>query len=84
MSVPAQPRADVELDLRGDRCPITFAKTKIALEEMAIGQILRVLLDWEPATRNVPRSVELYGDQVLGLVQVEDGLWALLIRKQVD
>jgi tRNA 2-thiouridine synthesizing protein A len=84
MSLSMQPKADVVLDLRGDQCPITFAKTKIALEEMAIGQILRVLLDWEPATRNVPRSVELYGDQVLGLYQVAEGLWALLIRKQVD
>lgn len=75
--------ADRELDLRGDVCPITFAKTRIALEEMEVGQVLRVLLDYEPATRKVPRSVELYGDEVLGLTDLGPGEWALLIRKRV-
>lgn len=76
--------ADRELNLFGDQCPITFAKTKIALEEMAIGQVLQVLLDWEPATHNVPKSVELYGDEVLALEPLDSGGWALWIRKHVD
>lgn len=82
MSLP--PEAERELNLFGDHCPITFAKTKIALEEMSVGQVLRVLLDWEPATRNVPKSVELYGDEVLLLQPLESGGWALWIRKRVD
>ncbi|HEY8347900.1 MAG TPA: sulfurtransferase TusA family protein [Symbiobacteriaceae bacterium] len=80
----AIPVPDRELDLRGDVCPITFAKTKIALEEMAVGQVLRVLVDYEPATRNVPRSVEMYGDQVLRVAPVAAHQWEILIRKQVE
>lgn len=76
--------ADRELNLFGDVCPVTFAKTKIALEEMAIGQVLCVLLDWEPATRNVPKSVELYGDEVLALDSLPSGGWALWIGKRVE
>lgn len=79
-----QLQADRELNLFGDHCPITFAKTKIALEEMAIGQVLRVLLDWEPATRNVPKSVELYGDEVLALEPIDSGGWSLWICKRVE
>lgn len=80
----AELRPDQEIDLRGDVCPITFAKTKIALEEMAVGQILRVLLDYEPATRNVPRSVAMYGDEVLRVAALAPGQWEVLIRKRVE
>jgi len=76
--------ADRSIDLRGDVCPITFAKTKIALEEMEIGQVLRVVLDWEPAVSNVPRSAEIYGDEILGVATLGEGEWAVLIRKRVD
>ncbi len=77
-------KPDRSIDLRGDVCPITFAKTKIALEEMQIGQVLRVVLDWEPAITNVPRSAEIYGDESLGVNSIGEGEWALLIRKRVD
>lgn len=76
--------ADQVIDLRGDVCPITFAKTKIALEDMSLGQVLRVLLDYEPATRNVPRSAEMYGDEVLGVRATGAHEWEVLIRKRVD
>jgi len=75
--------ADRTIDLRGDVCPLTFAKTKIALEEMEIGQVLCILLDYEPAIRNVPRSAEMYGDEPLGTSATGDGQWAVLIRKRV-
>ena len=41
---------DEELDLHGEVCPYTFVKSKLALEEMAIGQILRVVVD-NPSSR---------------------------------
>lgn len=78
------PHPDRIIDLRGDVCPITFAKTKIALEEMQIGEVLRVLLDYEPATRNVPRSAEMYGDQVLHVGSAGQREWEVFIRKQVE
>lgn len=71
------------LDLRGDVCPITFAKTKIALEGMEIGEVLRVRLDYEPSSRNVPRSAAMYGDAVLAVEAVAPGEWEVVIRKQV-
>lgn len=72
------------IDLHGDLCPITFAKTKIALEEMEIGQVLLVMLDYEPAHRNVPRSAAMYGDEVLDIRATSDATWEVLIRKRVD
>jgi tRNA 2-thiouridine synthesizing protein A len=72
---------DRELDIRGEVCPYTFVKTKLALEEMAPGQVLRVLVDYEPATRNVPRSVKLQGDDVLSVEPCDVSQWAIMIRK---
>ncbi|OTA40871.1 MAG: hypothetical protein A6D92_12395 [Symbiobacterium thermophilum] len=78
------PQPDRAIDLRGDVCPVTFAKTKIALEAMRVGQVLLVRLDYEPATRNVPRSAELYGDEVLAVRQVGEREWEVWLRKRVE
>lgn len=72
----------VELDIRGEVCPYTYVKTRLALEEMEVGQVLRVLVDYEPATRNVPRSVTLQGDEVLKVEPIGEGTWAIWIRKR--
>jgi len=76
------PNPQRELDLRGEVCPYTYVKTRLALEEMEVGQVLRVLVDYEPATRNVPRSVTLQGDEVLKVEPIEEGTWAIWIRKR--
>jgi len=45
------------LDLRGYQCPMTFVYTKVALEEMESGSILKVILDFRSAFTNVPKSI---------------------------
>ena len=43
------------LDLRGEVCPFTFVKAKIALEQIAIGEVTVIILDGGPPLENVPR-----------------------------
>ena len=74
-------KIDRELDIRGEVCPYTFVKTKLALEEMQPGQVVRVVVDYEPATKNVPRSVSLQGDQVLRVEACGASQWAIFVRK---
>jgi tRNA 2-thiouridine synthesizing protein A len=74
---------DRELDIRGEVCPYTFVKTKLALEEMTPGQVLRVLVDYKPATQNVPHSVTVQGDEVLGVEPCGVSEWAITVRKLV-
>jgi len=66
----------------GEVCPYTYVKTRLALEELEVGQVLRVLVDYEPATRNVPRSVAVQGDEVLRVEPIGEGAWAIWIRKR--
>lgn len=72
---------DRELDLKGEVCPYTFVKSKLALEEMESGQVLRVIVDHAPAVDNVPRSMQGEGHQVLGTGTVGERLWEIIVRK---
>ena len=74
-------KIDKELDIKGEVCPYTFVKTKLALEAMSPGQVLRVLVDHIPATDNVPRSLKGEGNQVLDVSQVNDTDWQIIARK---
>ncbi|NPB06311.1 MAG: sulfurtransferase TusA family protein [Aquificae bacterium] len=75
-------KVDRELDLRGEVCPFTFVKSKLELEEMEEGQVLRVLLDYEPSAENVPKSMREEGQEVLSVRRIGDNLWEVLIRKK--
>ena len=77
----ARTPSDEEIDLRGEVCPYTFVKSKLALEEMAIGQVLRILLDYRPAVDNVPRSLAVQGDRVLGVRQINGTDWEITVQK---
>ena len=70
------------LDLRGEICPYTFVRTKLRLEEMPSGARLHVLVDHEPATRNVPRSATAWGQQVVSVTPAGAGLWNICIEKR--
>ena len=75
---------DEKIDITDVTCPITFVKTKVALEEMDEGQILRVHLnDGEPA-QNVPRSIKEEGHEVLKMTDNGDGTHELYIKKVGD
>lgn len=73
--------ADRELDLKGEVCPYTFVKSKLILEELEAGQILRVVVDYPPAVENVPRSMENEGNEVLTVQQIGPSLWEIIVRK---
>ena len=49
-------KVDQELDLKGEVCPYTFVKTKLALEMMETDQVLRVVVDHLPAVRTSPSA----------------------------
>jgi TusA-related sulfurtransferase len=73
-----------ELDLGGEVCPFTFVRTKLALEAMALGARLRVVVDHPPARTNIPRSAAAWGQEVTGVVDLGDGRWAIDLIKRVD
>jgi TusA-related sulfurtransferase len=73
--------ADRDIDITRDVCPMTFVKTRIALDRLAPGQTLLVRLRGEEPTRNVPKTATEQGHTVVEQREEADGTMLLLIRK---
>lgn len=82
MEVHRRETKETVLDLRGEVCPYTFVKSKLAMEEIKVGEVLEVLVDFPPAIRNVPKSMESEGQEVLAVEELSSGTWRIRIRKK--
>ncbi len=77
-------KVDETVDITDVVCPVTFVKTKVALEELDDGQILSVHMNDGEPVQNVPRSVKEEGHQILKLIDNEDGTYDLIVKKVGD
>ncbi len=75
------PGPDRELDITRAACPMTFVRTRLALDAMQPGQVLQVRLLGDEPVRNVPRTAEALGHEVLRLTPQPDGTHLLLLRR---
>jgi tRNA 2-thiouridine synthesizing protein A len=75
-------------------CPYTFVRTRLRLEDMPLGARLAILVDHEPAVRNIPRSAREWGQDVEAAEPVASvapdeadppgpRLWKIMLRKRV-
>lgn len=63
------------LDVSALRCPMTWVRTKLALERLQAGETLEVILPPGEAETNVPRSAREAGHDV-----VADGTRVRIVR----
>jgi TusA-related sulfurtransferase len=75
---------DKSINIKGLVCPYTFVKAKLAIESMEVGQVLEILLDYEEASRSIPKSMEDHGQKVLKVENINDIDWIIQIRKVKD
>ncbi len=73
-------KADAELDITCESCPMTFVRTKVKLETMRPGELLRVRLNGGEPLVNVPRAVLDHGHGVVATEPLEAGEFALWIE----
>jgi TusA-related sulfurtransferase len=67
------------LDLRGVKCPLSWAKAKVVLETLARGEEVDLLLDDPQGARDIPRAAEAAGHHVVR-VAAEGALWTVTIE----
>lgn len=72
---------DHQIDITAETCPMTFVRTRLALDRMAKGQTLLVRLRGEEPRRNIPRTAAEQGHAVLAQQDLPDGTMLLLLRK---
>ena len=82
----AEPEFKIDdfIDITDVKCPTTFVKAKVALEELEDGQILSVRLNDGEPEQNVPRSIKEEGHEILRLTDNQDGTFTLIVKKVGD
>ncbi|MBI4666982.1 MAG: sulfurtransferase TusA family protein [Nitrospinae bacterium] len=81
-AIPAVETKKVDvLDLTGVKCPYNFVKVKLALEGLAVGAQMDVILDEGAPIKNVPESLKNEGHLVLSITPYEGGRFLLRLKK---
>ena len=75
------PVADSALDITAEICPMTYVRTRLALDRLRPGQVLEVRLRGADPLRNVPASAVRQGHEVLDQRPQQDGSTRLLLRR---
>jgi TusA-related sulfurtransferase len=67
------------LDLRGVRCPLSWAKARVVLDTLSRGDELELLVDDAQAARDIPRAAEAVGHHIVA-VTVDPPSWRITIE----
>jgi tRNA 2-thiouridine synthesizing protein A len=81
MSSTVLPAHHKAIDITAETCPMTFVRTRLALDQIETGQLLLVRLKGTDPLANVPRAAADQGHDPLELTEQPDGTWLLLIQK---
>lgn len=77
----AEIKTDAYVDITNIVCPVTFVKAKVAIEELKVGEVLKVHMNGGEPLQNVPRSMKEEGHRVLKLTENDDGTYDLIVEK---
>jgi len=69
------------IDITKEHCPMTFVKTKLALEKLKKGDQLTVFLSEGEPLDNVPKTAKEQGHKVLEVSKVEGLTYKIVIEK---
>ncbi len=70
------------LDITADICPMTFVRTRLALDRLAPGDVLEVRLRGAEPLRNVSANAVALGHALLETTALADGATRLRIRRR--
>ena len=70
------------LDITQDICPMTFVRTRLALDKLSSGDRLIVRLRGDEPARNVPRTLIEQGHTVVQHITGPDGIVTLVVQKK--
>lgn len=70
-----------QIDITTEVCPMTFVRTRLALDRLPSGAVLQVRLRGDEPRRNVPRTAAEQGHTVLSVTEQADGTALVLLRR---
>ncbi|UCE30360.1 MAG: sulfurtransferase TusA family protein [Burkholderiales bacterium] len=72
---------DKDLDARGLNCPLPIIKTKKALNDMASGQVLKVVSTDSGSIKDMEAFAKQTGNELLSSTE-ESGAYVFLLKKK--
>lgn len=73
---------NTKVDLRGVPCPLNLVKAKLAIEKVAVGDILEIEIDDGEPIQNLPVSLGRQGQEILAATKCED-YFCLKVRRRL-
>jgi tRNA 2-thiouridine synthesizing protein A len=70
-----------EINLKGEVCPMTFVKTRLALEKVDYGERIKVIFDSKEAKTNVPKSLEELNHKIIQIDELDRKNFYIIIEK---
>tara|TARA_B000000437_G_scaffold124836_1_gene90697 strand:- start:468 stop:701 length:234 start_codon:yes stop_codon:yes gene_type:complete len=70
-----------ELNLKGEICPMTFVKTKLAIERLNSGERIKVIFNSSEAKINVPKSLKELNYKVITINDIDENNFYIIIEK---
>ncbi len=77
-------KVDKTLNIKGVVCPYTLVKSKLAMEDLEVGQVLEILLDYPEASESIPKAMANYGHTVLRAEKINPTDWVIQVKKEVE
>ncbi|MFO7917714.1 MAG: sulfurtransferase TusA family protein [Anaerolineae bacterium] len=72
--------AEIEVNVRGETCPVPLVETRKALRKAAEGDIVEVVGTHPASKKEIPMAVEALGLELLD-IEGEDEDWTIRIRR---
>ena len=72
--------ATINVDVRGETCPVPLVETRKALRKASAGDIVEVVGTHPTSRKEIPMAVEALGLELLG-VEEEVVIWKIRIRR---
>jgi TusA-related sulfurtransferase len=74
-------KLEKEISLLGEVCPMTFVKTRLALEKIKTGDRIKILFDSIEARTNVPRSLKELKYNIVKISELKENNFYIIIEK---
>jgi len=70
-----------EIDLLDEICPMTFVKTKLAIEQINQGERIKVIFNSQEAKTNVPKSLSEVNHKIIAIKNINKKKFYIIIEK---
>ena len=70
-----------EIDLLNEVCPMTFVKTKLAIEQINQGERIKVIFNSQEAKTNVPKSLIEVNHKIIVIKNIDKEKFYIIIEK---